>query len=239
MHFLRRQGLPIPIPRLVDYWETNEEAYLIMEYIEGQSLLPLWRHLSGEQHAHIIQTLSGYVYALRAIPQAAIPSLAPAGWIGSATGGAFTDLAITWSEAPLGPFPTQAAFNDWRMSLYARYGESSTTIAARLADARRAMRDDHPIVFTHGDINMGNVLVRVHGQGPQDVEIVALLDWEQAGWRPLYWEAMKWIWLSRRHPTMSPWKDFAWKELSAGYDQDVRREFQLWEISSTPPDIED
>lgn len=46
---------------------------------------------------------------------------------------------------------------------------------------RKMLRDDHSIVFTHGDLNMLNILVR-------DGRIVALLDWESAGFYPEYWE---------------------------------------------------
>ncbi|KAL1692532.1 kinase-like domain-containing protein [Schizophyllum commune] len=240
MQFLSRQRLPtpIPVPRLVDYWENDEEGYLVMEYIEGERLLRVWRNLSSEQHAHVIRTIAGYVEALRAIPQPLPPSLPSAGWIGSASGGPFTDLAVTWSQVALGPFPSQASFNDWHMSLFDIFARESAKTAARVAEKRREMRDDHPIVFTHGDINMENVLVRVHGEGPEDVEVVALLDWEQSGWRPLYWEAMKWLWLTRRSPVMDAWREFGWKVLSGGYEDDARREFELFEISGTPPDVD-
>ncbi|POR32750.1 Putative phosphotransferase enzyme family protein [Tolypocladium paradoxum] len=40
---------------------------------------------------------------------------------------------------------------------------------------------EYPIVFTHGDIAARNIMVR-------DGRIVALLDWEFAGWYPEYWE---------------------------------------------------
>ncbi|KAL1760266.1 kinase-like domain-containing protein [Schizophyllum commune] len=232
MQFLSRQRLstPIPVPRLLDYWENDEEGYLVMEYIEGERLLRVWRNLSSEQHAHVIRTIAGYVEALRSIPQPLPPSLPSAGWIGFASGGPFTDLAVTWSQVALGPFPSQASFNDWHMSLFDIFARESAKTAARVAEKRREMRDDHPIVFTHGDINMNNVLVRVHGEGPEDVEIVALLDWEQSGWRPLYWEAM--------NPVMDAWREFGWKVLSGGYEDDARREFELFDISGTPPDVE-
>ncbi|TRM64569.1 kinase-like domain-containing protein [Schizophyllum amplum] len=239
MRFLSRQGIPIPVPRLIDYWEADEKAYLMMEYIEGRPLLKAWKDLSAEQRDLVMRTLACYVDAMRGVPQPPAPALAPSGWIGSATGGAFTDLKVTWSMVALGPFHSQAAFNDWHFSLFAGLGQRHRDIVDRLKQMRRATRDDHPVVFTHGDINMKNVLVRVHGEGPIDVEIVALLDWEQAGWRPLYWEAMKWIWLSRRGELMAAWKEFAWKELCVGYDEDVLREFQLMEMSGTPPDVDE
>ncbi|KAJ6445289.1 kinase-like domain-containing protein [Purpureocillium lavendulum] len=41
--------------------------------------------------------------------------------------------------------------------------------------------DPGPVVFTHGDLSSLNVLVR----GDQ---VVAIIDWETAGWLPAYWE---------------------------------------------------
>lgn len=48
-------------------------------------------------------------------------------------------------------------------------------------------RDDTPVVFTHGDINPQNILIST-GPNPQ---VVAVLDWSQAGWYPAYWEFCK------------------------------------------------
>lgn len=39
-----------------------------------------------------------------------------------------------------------------------------------------------PSVFTHGDLDWGNIQVRPDGT-------IAILDWEYAGWYPRYWEA--------------------------------------------------
>ena len=47
-------------------------------------------------------------------------------------------------------------------------------------------------VFTHGDVAPRNILVRHvdgdDGEKSGRVEISALLDWENAGWYPYYWE---------------------------------------------------
>lgn len=42
---------------------------------------------------------------------------------------------------------------------------------------------DCPIVFTYGDLAARNILVR-------DGRIVAIVDWEYAGWYPEYWGYM-------------------------------------------------
>ena len=46
------------------------------------------------------------------------------------------------------------------------------------------MRTDHDIVLNHGDISLHNILV-------EDGAIVALLDWEFAGWYPEHWDYVK------------------------------------------------
>ena len=46
------------------------------------------------------------------------------------------------------------------------------------------MRGDHELVFSHGDLNLHNIIVK-------DGDIVALLDWECAGWCPEHWEYVK------------------------------------------------
>ncbi|KAM0230514.1 hypothetical protein ACHAPO_009279 [Fusarium lateritium] len=76
-----------------------------------------------------------------------------------------------------GPFGTLAEFHDWlvkppkRLQSQSMYWHQITT----------QLGADYPIVFTHGDIAARNILVR-------DGHIVALLDWEFAGWYPEYWE---------------------------------------------------
>ena len=54
----------------------------------------------------------------------------------------------------------------------------------RLKIIRKELHDGHDIVFTHGDLNPGNKLIKAPGDG--DVHIAAVLDWEMAGWPPAY-----------------------------------------------------
>ena len=57
----------------------------------------------------------------------------------------------------------------------------------RIRAIRAALRDDHGIVFTHGDLMPRNVLVR-------GTAVAALLDWDAAGWFPAHWEYRKARW---------------------------------------------
>ena len=130
-------------------------------------------------------TLGGFVEQLRAVCQQF-----PPGWIGSLFGDASYDMQIFPSDL-FGPFTNEKTYNDWRISTFSRFATASAPTAARLQKIRKNMPDNHHIYFTHGDISLFNVLVRVEGEEPDDVPVVALLDWEQAGWRPEFWEAEK------------------------------------------------
>lgn len=81
---------------------------------------------------------------------------------------------------------------------------------------------DHRIVFTHGDINLRNILVDESGR------LSGIVDWETAGWYPDYWEYTKahyatkpkWRWLKAViEPTFRDFGDFS-------EDLDVER--KLW-----------
>ncbi|KAI0333962.1 hypothetical protein GY45DRAFT_1318823 [Cubamyces sp. BRFM 1775] len=225
----------IPVPRVRYSWYEGQDGSLIMDHIEGIQLKRAWRDMSMPQKLSVMRRITGFVEQLRAIPQPA-PSttsdLPRSGWIGGPFGSPFTDFMMTMESAPFGPFANEHDFNDWRVSRFKRFGDRHAPTAARIAEIRKLMREDHPIVFTHGDINRRNVLVRIHGDGPDDVEITALLDWEQAGWRPIYWEGRKWIWEDGDTPV---WGDFGAEEIGAHYEAEIELDCELQDISGHLP----
>ena len=96
-------------------------------------------------------------------------------------GEALRDSRITSSE-PVGPFSDEASFNDFLVASAEIFMDET-----KLPDIRSRMREDHRIVFTHGDLAPRNILV-------QGGRIVALIDWEQSGWCPEHWELVKAMW---------------------------------------------
>ncbi|KAF8878819.1 hypothetical protein CPB85DRAFT_1498536 [Mucidula mucida] len=56
---------------------------------------------------------------------------------------------------------------------------------ARHTPASHALR--HPIVFTHNDIALRNIMV-------DGDRVTGLIDWECAGWFPAHWEYVKTCW---------------------------------------------
>lgn len=159
-----------------------------------------------------------------------LPQPQPDGWIGSVVGLASFDYRVSPGSL-FGPFPDECAYNDWRVSTFSYFANQHPPTGNRLKELRKTMRDDHRIKFTHGDISPRNILVNVEGDGPDGVSVVALLDWEQAGWRPEYWEAVKFMHGTR---SGSDWAVLGRRELVPGYDTQLAVEIELLLISGPP-----
>lgn len=52
---------------------------------------------------------------------------------------------------------------------------------------RHDIPDDSAIKFTHGDLHPSNIMVT----STAPYHVIAILDWEQSGWLPAYWEVRK------------------------------------------------
>ncbi|TFY81539.1 hypothetical protein EWM64_g2469 [Hericium alpestre] len=174
----------IPVPRVYGMWTENEsEGSLLMGRCPGKQLRLVWGKLTDAQRQRIREQLRDYLAQLRALPPPR------PGWIGSASGGPCYDQRLSYD--PFGPFPDEAEFNHWRVSLLDRMAEASSKIAIRVQEMRSSLRNDHAVVFTHGDLASDNIVVEVVGDGPNDARVSGLIDWGQSGWRPEYWEYVK------------------------------------------------
>ncbi|TQV90391.1 Protein kinase-like domain [Cordyceps javanica] len=78
-------------------------------------------------------------------------------------------------------------------------GIRDTRIPSTLrASFRSQLRADHRIVFTHGDLTPRNIMM-------QDGKISGILDWEESGWYPEYWELAKFF----ERFAEGDWKEYA------------------------------
>lgn len=83
-------------------------------------------------------------------------------------------------------------------------------------------RSDHDIVFTHGDINMRNLLFK-------DGRISGIVDWETAGWYPEYWEQTKCHYSVKR---TTRWLDVVDRVFDGKYLTELEIERQYWDYVS-------
>lgn len=144
---------------------------LQMSHVEGQPLSELWPTMTPRQKRGIALQLRGILATMRALQ-------APAGLVGACSGGQFRDTRLCHSHY----FPSldnEDEFNRYLISSLSHV----TPRPVRDAFARQ-QRNNHRIVFTHGDLSPRNIIVL-------NDTIVGIVDWEEAGWFPEYWEYVK------------------------------------------------
>lgn len=132
--------------------------------------------------------------------------------VGRIDGQPILDVVFTDSfTTPAGTFPNMRSFHDWFTRLPSiKVGRPSTDPHPMRAD----LPDDIPIVFTHGDLNRGNIMISPKGNQP--ARIVAIIDWHQSGWMPVYWEYCKASWCTRAG---DEWRDHYLPRIFHPYDQ--------------------
>ncbi|TPX18631.1 uncharacterized protein E0L32_002488 [Thyridium curvatum] len=187
--FLASSAPTIPVPKLHHAFRDDKSGmtYIVMEKIDGRPLDDAWQGNSPEENERLLSQLKRIFRELRALKKPAETGIG-AGAVCAADGGKLHDHRI-WNaagEKGLGPFTSEADFN-----LFLRNGVSNTdsiTDPQRKEDIQRLIelhreseQKDTETVFTHGDMNLSNILVK-------EGKVVGIVDWEMAGWYPRYWE---------------------------------------------------
>jgi hypothetical protein len=145
-----------------------------MEYFEGETLQAAWAGhlLSSAEKKAVVEELAGYIRQLRLLepPQR--------GAVASAEFKQCVDYRIGYT--PIGSFLNHEEFHSFLRgyvpleSCTQVYGESVTLCHTR----------QYRTSFSHADLFPRNIIVR-------DGKIVAIIDWQFAGWYPEYWEYTK------------------------------------------------
>ncbi|OAA54601.1 Protein kinase-like domain protein [Niveomyces insectorum RCEF 264] len=190
----------VPTPPLYAMYYRGARLFLIMGHMPGTQLSSVWDGLSGSEKDHILVQLKSIWTYLRSIP-------APALFFGGVTGGPLRHRFFLWKEADpsiTGPFQTEEqlgqalahrSLKNWEGNL--RRPQTPEFFARHLPK----VLSGHPSVLTHGDLQRKNILVEElpptgfpDGAVTGEREIIrrfrvsAVLDWEDAGWYPSYWE---------------------------------------------------
>ncbi len=204
---LVRSHTSIPTPCHINLICTPESSYLLTSRLQGKKAGICLDGCSDDDTATMVEDLRHYVTQLRAIKKRVNSEYA----ITNAIGEACLDYRI--SDREVGPFANEQAFNE-----FLRLGVEPELVHG----------GGHEIVFTHGDLNMRNILVK-------DGRISGIVDWENAGWYPEYWEYIKCRWGVRRNQR---WlgivsKVFESFENFKNYEEEMDIERQLWDLA--PP----
>lgn len=183
-----RSHTTIPVPRVILSAQDSMYVYTLMTEVKGRHLEGAWPRLDDKKRVKLIAELRSYVVQLRSLqPTHPNPSS-----VCGLNGTSIRDYRI--STPAVGPFENEAGFNDCLIAAADPFMDPDD-----LSDIRQTMLEDHRIMFTHGDLAPRNILV------DDDGSVAAIVDWENAGWFPEYWELVKALYCSTIE------KDAAWE----------------------------
>ncbi|KAH7401865.1 hypothetical protein DE146DRAFT_651783 [Phaeosphaeria sp. MPI-PUGE-AT-0046c] len=173
------------LPKLYAMYRIASTGHicLIMQRMPGVSLDQLWPTLNDVEKSDICAKLNGIITSIRSIPAHSL--------YGSVDQGQFHHYLFYSPDGDkeiCGPFYLEDHFNaalikrlrsDWaHMKMHSFKADFYEK------NLRRVLVGHKP-VFSHSDIQRKNVVV--HRDTMQGLT-VSLIDWEEAGWFPAYWE---------------------------------------------------
>jgi aminoglycoside phosphotransferase (APT) family kinase protein len=180
----------VPVPNVFGCYTLGNETIIEMEYIEGEILQNILPNLTNEQKQLLTEDLKSIISRMR--------QLTSYGTIGPVKNESLPISGVYESERHL------------NQNLLDKLDKSMPQHNINLIFSG-ALTEDHDIVMTHGDLHPKNIIVR-------DYRIVAILDWECAGFYPEYWEytktlsSIQWnnVWVPIIHQALNPYpREFA------------------------------
>ncbi|KJK86133.1 hypothetical protein H633G_10016 [Metarhizium anisopliae BRIP 53284] len=184
MRVARKAGIPVPLVYQAKTFPDGKSE-IHMDYVQGESLDKLWPTMSVEEKKDVCRELREILEQMRSIAP-------PCELIGACDGTEIRDTRVlnTYHHPPC---CDEETFNGFLLSSLFKI----TPEAVREALALH-LRTDHRIVLSHCDLAPRNILV-------QDGKITGLVDWEDGGWYPEYWDYVKFF----QRPATTDWKQYA------------------------------
>jgi aminoglycoside phosphotransferase (APT) family kinase protein len=191
--------LLLPVPHVYEAKKDpiDGENSIRMDFMPGERLDLVWPNMTADEKDGICRQLREILNTMRSVPWTN-------GLVGSCSGGTVRDCR-QYCDYTGGPFSDEASFNPFYFDLV------RTTPDPIREALRQQLRDDHRIVFSHGDLAQHNILVK-NGQ------ITGLLDWEYAGWYPEHWDYIKFFERPCKH---RDWKNCARQIFPQCYDDEL------------------
>lgn len=159
----------IPVPAVLDEWREEDGAHMtILRRIEGTTLKEAWPNLSEPEKQRIAYQTADYLSQLRKLRSDRLQSLE-----GAPLYSAY--LFRTGFGRPHGPFNSDDELWDGMAQSLGELTDSERH------DLRQLMPPAEPYTFTHGDLHIGNIMVK-------DGVVTGIIDWEASGYFPVWWE---------------------------------------------------
>lgn len=195
LDFAKQAG--VPVPNVISFGQQGRSHhYIEMDYVEGDTLENLWRGMNPEVRLSVAHQLRDILKVMRKLPP-------PPNFIGAFNRNELRD--VRHYDIFVRPScPDEAAFNTFLT-------EDETIPAAIRRGFRHFVGTSHRVVFSHCDLAPRNIMIR-------DGRIVALLDWEAAGWYPEYWEYVKFMHMGGLDDA---WQSFVDEVFTERYDDEL------------------
>ncbi|KAF5019436.1 hypothetical protein F66182_8565 [Fusarium sp. NRRL 66182] len=168
----------IPVPRVHCSFVHKNRAYIVMERIQGSVLAKAWMTMSEIDRETVLGQLGSIFRELRSLTPPDVK-------VKSCVDGTLYDSRIPHARPRFGPFETIQDFHLWLRNgfqledhMHRKDEKDYKDIQAMIAKQNGPWP---PPVFTHGDLNPYNILLR-------GTQVVGIIDWEFSGWYPFYWE---------------------------------------------------
>lgn len=177
LHYLERHLPDFPAPRPHGIIQLGGYYLLFTTFMGSHNLKEVWPQLDDVQKRGISTQLDGVMSRLRSLPR---PENTP---FGDVADGICTDLR-RGTRSNDNPITSAREFDDFVFS-----GTQYATPS--YVQFLRNFKIDLPTqcVFTHGDLHPGNIIVEQAEDGSW--QIAGIIDWENSGFYPAYWEAVK------------------------------------------------
>jgi aminoglycoside phosphotransferase (APT) family kinase protein len=166
--------------------------FLLTAWVDGPTVGDIWDDLSQEDKDCIVVDLQRQFNSIR---RQTFASNARA--ISNMSGDPIDDPRIPWVDHPR-TYATNREFAQeiWPHLQMPRNRHTLLPLLTPLIER------EVPIVLTHGDLLPKNIIIPVSkDHWRASGESLCIIDWETAGWMPLYWEALKATWLEFEEDT--------------------------------------
>ncbi|GAA5902814.1 hypothetical protein JCM6882_009133 [Rhodosporidiobolus microsporus] len=168
----------LPVSQVFGATLCGDETFIYFEHLPGTPLIDAWLSLLPSSRENFQQQLRAALTTLKS-------TRAPPGTLLGGYGGSNLHALATGKDEAAPPFLDSSAFHSWLYDTYCSHG-LFPFLRRRRWRKRIAphLTFDSPLVLTHGDLSICNLLV--DGEG----NLTGVIDWERGGFYPPWVDAL-------------------------------------------------